>query len=452
MDRTEGLTLQDPGARSTALVRRVRLRVVAGPDEGTSVEVPDTGVLIGSRAPAELVLSDSNASRRHAEVRRGPNGWVLTDLGSTNGTWIEDLRIEAAYLREGGLFRVGHTTIAFEGREEGVRLRPAPSDAALGVVAASPAMCEVVAAVRQFAPTDLSVVLEGETGVGKEVLARALHRLSHRSAKPCVVVDCGALHEDLTESELFGHERGAFTGAVEARAGAFEEADGGTLFLDEIGELPLSLQPKLLRALEAREVRRLGSNRIRSVDVRVIAATNRDLPAEVAARTFRADLFFRLSEVRVRIPPLRERPDDIVPLAQAFVGEVSAEARFTPEALEVLGRRSWPGNARELGNVVRRAAVAARGAPIGPEHLAPADLVSLPGKGGGPTLSVDVDLPIVEAREAVLAAFNRLYLQALLARFGDDLASVAKHAGVHPNSVHRLLRNAGFKSLRAVDE
>jgi len=437
--------MQDPRTRSTARVRRARIRVASGPEQGRLLEIKgDVPLVIGSQAPVDLHLSDPKVSRRHAQVKRAPGGWVLEDLGSTNGTYLEDLRIGSIYLGEGVVFRVGQTDIAFEGPEEEVSLAPASGEPG-EFVASSPAMRELVAAVRQFAPTDLSVIIEGETGAGKEVVARALHRQSRRSTRPLVVVDCGALHEELTESELFGHERGAFTGAVEARAGAFESADGGTLFLDEIGELPLTLQPKLLRALETREVRRLGSNKVKTVDVRVLAATNRDLPAEISVRAFRADLFFRLSEVRLRIAPLRERPQDLVPLAEGFAREVDPSATFTPDAVEVLRDRSWPGNVRELRNIVRRATVAARGKPIAPEHLAPADLSAVPGAEAGPAIAVDMGLPIVESRETLLAAFNRLYLQTLMERHGGDLEAVARHAGVALNSIHRLLRKAGLK-------
>jgi DNA-binding NtrC family response regulator len=303
-------------------------------------------------------------------------------------------------------------------------------------------MQELTRAIAMFAPTELSVVIEGETGSGKEVAARALHRLGRRAQKPLTVVDCGALQENLVESELFGHERGAFTGAVDARAGAFESADGGTIFLDEVGELPLALQPKLLRALEAREVRRLGANKSRTVDVRVIAATNRDLPAEVMAGRFRSDLFFRLSEVRLRVPPLRERADDLVPLAKAFAESAVPDATIGPEAMQVLRGRRWPGNVRELANVLRRAAITSKGR-IGPEHLAPPDFA---GHALGPAVHIDTFVPIGESRDALLGEFHRLYLEALCERFDGDLHAVADAAGIHLNSVHRLLRQTGVKA------
>jgi transcriptional regulator with GAF, ATPase, and Fis domain len=426
-------------------VRRPRLRILGGPQQGEVVDIDDRGVVIGTQPPADLLLTDGRASRRHAEIRRAPSGFVLHDLGSTNGTYLADLRIGSVYLGEGCVFRIGETEISFEDPEVALSLTPDARAAPLDMVAVSAKMRELVAAVRTFGPTDLSVIVEGETGVGKEVVARAIHELSRRAARPLVVVDCGALQEQLTESELFGHERGAFTGAVEARAGAFETADGGTIFLDEIGELPLSLQPKLLRALEAREIRRLGSNRTRTTDVRVIAATHRDLPEEVAGRTFRADLFFRLSEVRLKVPALRERPEDILPLAERFARESDPALRFDRSAAEELGIRSWPGNARELRNTVRRAAVVAQGGTIRAAHIAPVDFPGDAGRPSGPSVDVDVGLPIVDARDGVLASFHRVYLQALLDRYGGDMGAMARHAGIELNSVHRLLRKAGLK-------
>ncbi len=415
-----------------------------GSEGGRTIRLEEETVVIGSKPPADLVIADPGISRRHAEVRRAPSGWVLADLGSTNGTFIGAVRVEAVTLADGTVLRVGSTEIAFEAREEGVALDPAPPGERHGAVAVSRPMRELLAAIERFAPTDLSVVLEGETGAGKEVCARALHAASRRARAPLVVVDCGALSESLVESELFGHERGAFTGAVAARAGAFEEADGGTIFLDEIGELLPALQPKLLRAIEAREVRRLGSNKVRRVDVRVVAATNRDLAAEVGAQRFRADLFFRLSEVRLRVPPLRERRDDVLPIASAIAREMDPGASLSPEAIAALEAREWPGNVRELANVVRRAVVAAAGVPVRPEHLGPADLPTLP-EDAGPKLSIDLRLPLAEARDRVLADFHRLYLQGLVDRIGSDPRALARHAGVHEKSIFRLLRNAGIK-------
>ena len=438
-------TVQDP-KRAAASVRRARLRVLSGPDVGLVADVGEEGLVLGSAPGTALTLHDSKVSRRHAEIVRAPSGFILRDLGSTNGTHLAGVRIESAYLGDGTVFTVGGSDVAFSAGEEALTLPPAPAGAAPGFVAESPVMRELVAALRRFAPTDLSVVLEGETGAGKDVVARALHAESRRAERPFVVVDCGALQENLVESDLFGHERGAFTGAIAARPGAFEAADGGTLFLDEIGELPPALQPKLLRALEAREVRRLGSNRVRPVDVRIVAATNRDVTAEVSSGRFRRDLYFRLSEVRIRVPPLRERPEDVEPLARTIGATIDPGAAFRPESFDALRARRWPGNVRELGNVVRRAVVDATGSPVGPEHLGRDEIDAPDSDSTGLAIRVDLEQPIVAARTATMSAFHRGYLTALLDRYDGDLRAVAAHAGVHFTSIHRLLRHAGIKT------
>jgi DNA-binding NtrC family response regulator len=297
--------------------------------------------------------------------------------------------------------------------------------------------------------TDLSVIIIGETGTGKELVARALHDHGSRAGKPFVVVDCGAVSENLIESELFGHERGAFTGADRARAGAFELAHTGTIFLDEIGELPTELQPKLLRALERREVKRLGAPRPIEVDVRVLAATNRDLRAEVARGTFREDLYYRLAEVAVALPPLRDRREDIPVIAERFLAETAARAgagagRITPAALQALQQRDWPGNVRELRNVLRRAAVLARADVIEPEDLPEATATAPP---QGPTTDVTglEGLPIKEARERWNEPLEREYLIRLIKRTGGDLESASTLAGLHRKSLERLLRQHGLR-------
>ncbi len=306
---------------------------------------------------------------------------------------------------------------------------------------ASSAMREAAALLAKVAPTDLSCVVTGETGTGKELAARALHQHSDRAAMPFVVVDCGSVQRNLIESELFGHERGAFTGAERARAGAFETADKGTLFLDEIGELPLDLQPKLLRVLERGEIKRLGASRRVVVDVRVVAATHRDLPAMVDAETFREDLFYRLAEVVVALPALRDRVGGAAFLAERFLKDLNGE--LTPGAKDALNTRRWPGNVRELRNVLRRAAVMSEG-PIEAAHFAP--LVT------GAQVSRDAvplsdHLPLKEARELWLEPLERRYLVAVLARHEGDLTSAAAHIGLHKKSLERLLRKHALKPM-----
>jgi DNA-binding NtrC family response regulator len=321
-------------------------------------------------------------------------------------------------------------------------------------------MREVFAMLGKVARTDLSCILVGETGTGKELAARAIHDHSSRAGRNFVVVDCGAVSKNLIESELFGHEKGAFTGADRQRVGAFETADGGTIFLDEIGELPIDLQPKLLRALERREIKRLGAGRHLEIDVRVIAATHRDLPEMIKKADFREDLYYRLAEVVVGLPPLRERRDDIAIIAQRIVDEHmqagSPVHAISEEAIHELGARLWPGNVRELRNVLRRA-IAMCGSDtvqlkdlslLGAERVSSVPPPPASGIGGPnvPAPEVSDNLPIKEARERWVAPMERAYLERLVRRCQGDLDRAATEAGIHRKSLERLLRQHGLKA------
>jgi transcriptional regulator with PAS, ATPase and Fis domain len=306
--------------------------------------------------------------------------------------------------------------------------------AAIGV---SPAMRHLFAVLERAAQSDVTVLLEGESGVGKEVLARAIHTRSQRAGGPFVTVDCGAIPSSLIESELFGHERGAFTGATHARSGVFEQADGGTIFLDEIGELPLDLQPKLLRAIEAREVRPVGANAARAVDVRIVAATNRRLAEAAASGEFRRDLFYRLAVARIVVPPLRERREDILPLARSFVRAATRDAcaELPADFAALLGSYAWPGNVRELRNVVERWAL-----------LGVRDARTLFDEAGKVTAGELEDLshlPYHEARRVVLERFERQYLPKVLSDAGGVVARAAAHAQVARPSFYRMLERLG---------
>jgi len=292
------------------------------------------------------------------------------------------------------------------------------------------------ALLERAAASDATVLIEGETGTGKEGAARGLHDGSTRRSGPFVVVDCGAIPAELLESELFGHERGAFTGASAARAGAFEEADGGTIFLDEIGELPLDLQPKLLRAIEHRQIRRVGSNLHKTVDVRLVAATHRDLRADVNDGRFRPDLYFRLAVVRINLPPLRERPEDIPLLVErivdGLVDDPAARAPLLDGALvTALQRGAWAGNVRELRNHLERCLVLGGPVPL----AAPGPVVG----------AVDGRIPYAEARQRALDEFERRYLEDLLRRHDGKVASAARAAGVNRAYLYRLLQRHGLR-------
>ncbi|MGZ3425987.1 MAG: sigma 54-interacting transcriptional regulator, partial [Polyangia bacterium] len=343
--------LSRPGGRVIA-VRRARLRVSRGPSRGEQLELSSLQpIVIGSDPDADLVLADDTVSTRHAEVRPTASGWVVRDLGSTNGVVIHEVRVQEAKLDENTRrLALGESELEWKLYEDEVEHAMAATPFG-GLVGEAPAMRALFALCEQAAAADSTILLEGESGTGKEVLAEALHRGSPRAERPFVVVDCAALAANLVESELFGHEKGAFTGADRARAGALEEAHGGTLFLDEIGELPLEQQVKLLRALEARQVRRVGAAQTKTIDVRVIAATHRRLEGLVAAEQFRADLYYRLAVIKVHVPALRERSEDILPLARRFLAELKPS--LDPSALlsdavsTALVAHRWPGNVRE---------------------------------------------------------------------------------------------------------
>ncbi len=304
---------------------------------------------IGSQEGNDLQLEDRAVSRFHCEIAiDGPLAKVR-DLGSKNGTSVDGVRVVEAFLRSGSLIRVGAVTLRFDLLENVSRVPISQNTEFHGLVAGSTAMRMALALIERAAASDMTVLLEGETGTGKGKAAEAIHRGSARAKKPFLVVDCGAIPANLLESELFGHERNAFTGAGDRRIGAFEEASGGTIFLDEIGEMPIELQAKLLRVLESKEIRRLGSNQHQKVDVRIIAATNRDLRAEVNEGRFRADLYFRLAVLRIPLPPLRSRQEDLPALAAELLSQIGAsddakQALLTPEMLKGLTRAAWPGS------------------------------------------------------------------------------------------------------------
>ncbi len=390
---------------------------------------------------------------------------MLRDLSSTNGTELDGTPVMEAYLPPSSRIRLGDTEILFEPKKKWERIETLPDIHFGELFGASEAMRSVFAMLAKVARTDLSAILVGETGTGKELAARALHENSARADKPFIVVDCGAISPTLIESELFGHERGAFTGADRQRAGAFEEADGGTIFLDEIGEMPIDLQPKLLRALERREVKRLGATRLLEVDVRVIAATHRDLAAMIEKGDFRQDLYYRLAEVVIPLPPLRERREDIPVLVRRFLENEAEEAVIPvgdvePSALDALKSRAWPGNVRELRNVLRRAVALASGGTIRPRDLldlssegAPRSQSSWPPPAGeSDPVAVGEELPIKEARERWVEPMEREYLMRLVKRCGGDLDRAAQQAGVHRKSLERLLRQHGLKASDLRDD
>ncbi|MCL2326473.1 MAG: sigma 54-dependent Fis family transcriptional regulator, partial [Proteobacteria bacterium] len=340
-------------------------------------------ITVGSMDDNNLVIQDETVSRIHAQVIQEDDAYVIRDLDSTNGTYVNQVRIKEAYLTSGCLLRFGSAEFIFQPLDEEVAVVPSSEEKFGDIIGGNVKMREIYGILEKIATTNATVVIEGETGTGKEVIAHTLHKMSLRAKRPFVVFDCGAVPESLIESELFGHEKGSFTGAIMTRQGLFELAQGGTIFLDELGELSLELQPKLLRVLEQREVRRVGAAKPIPVDVRVIAATNRKLEEEVRNNRFREDLFYRLSVLRIFLPPLRDRIDDLPLLVKHFLKNSSFNRdingnlklrSISREALKAMTQYTWPGNVRELLNIVERACSLADGDCIEltdlPEHIA----------------------------------------------------------------------------------
>jgi DNA-binding NtrC family response regulator len=329
---------------------------------------------IGKSGGNDVVLEDDYVSNFHCKIENRKGTFFLKDLQSTNGTTLNGRKIIESPLPFNSTIEIGKARLRFFAAEEVAKLSPSKETEYEGIVSTDLRMREIFMLIGKVAPSDVPVLIEGESGTGKELVARALHRRSGRDAAKFVAINCGGISKDLIESELFGHEKGAFTSAHQQRVGVFEQADGGTLFLDEIGELPIDLQPKLLRALETGEIKRVGGTRLIDVDARIVAATNKDLAQEVNAGRFREDLFYRLFVVPVRLPPLRDRPKDIPLLAERFLAGFAkkpgnAPKRIDPAAMDVLANHAWPGNVRELRNVLSRAFLRCEGEVIGPGDI-----------------------------------------------------------------------------------
>jgi len=411
------------GGAGRPSVRRFELSGVDGPATGMSWQSSGTTCAIGSHPSNDLVISDTAVSRFHCELRLEKDQIRVHDLDSTNGTTLDGVPVAIGIAREGSLIQIGRSQVRLH-LGETYRV-PVSARSEFGRLAGvSWAMRGVFAVLERAAQTDSTVLIEGESGTGKEGAAHSLHDHSRRAAKPFVVIDCGAIPANLLESELFGHEKGAFTGATERRIGAFEAANGGTVFLDEIGELPTELQPKLLRVLEARELRRVGGTTVQKIDVRIVCATNRDLRAEVNAGRFRPDLYFRIAVLKVALPPLRARPDDLPILVDRIVASLDlpperAARLREPVFIASLGRGAWPGNVRELRNYLERAAI----------------LEDLEGGGEEGELA-----PYQEARDIVLGEFERRYVEQLLAAHKGNVSAAARASGIDRTYFHRLMR------------
>ena len=473
----------DPGMTTTFFssphrhtqLRRVMLRVTSGPDQGAQIQVARPRITVGRSAVNDLVLTDTSVSGTHLQITLGDKrGILLRDLDSTNGTLVGGLRVREAYIEPGTTISVGKTDVLFLSADE-VEIPLSGQDHFGALWGASPAMREVFATLEKVAPTDMSVMIGGQTGTGKELVARALHDESSRAESPFVVLDCGSLPRELAEAAILGHKKGSFTGAIGDRAGAFEEANGGTLFLDEVGELPLDLQPKLLRVLDRREVQRIGESQVRKVDVRVVAATHRDLRQMVGQGLFREDLYFRLSVMTVELPPLRDRGEDILLLANKFLEDFARVHGRAPklnhEAKQILLHEPWPGNVRQLKNTIERAAHLSTNLIIEPADLHLGRREGRPGLAkkfladeeteAGPVVSeptkvLDEELyamPFKEAKQQVVDEFERAYFERLLAKTDNNLSRASAEAGITRYYLRELLKRLGMhKSSKKKDD
>lgn len=419
-----------------------QLVVIEGPDMGRALRVETEALIVGTDEVCDLRLTDDRVSGRHLSVLRMPSGYEVKDLGSRNGTIYQGSALTEAVLRPGATLKIGRSFLRLQPMPQAIEVSPSQSRRLGEMVAESLAMREVFAVLELAADSDVSVLLEGETGVGKELAARAVHEASSRRRGPFVAVDCSALPETLIDSELFGHIKGAFTGATGSRKGAFQRASGGTLFLDELGTIPSHVEARLLRAVEERVVRPVGADTERPVDVRIIAASRHDLLARVTEGSFRPDLYYRLSVVRVIIPPLRQRREDIAPIVQELLHRRGFEADSTTGPwLDRLFAHEWPGNVRELRNLVDRAlALAPRAQSIEDLNLDPEQTHI----GQGEPLVIRTDLPYAEAKQQLLEVFERRYLTDLLGRCGGNLSAAARESGLDRKHLRTLARRHGL--------
>ncbi len=437
------------GATHVAVPRLVIAIANAAGDK--RVEIGQLAVRVGTDPRNDIVVHDEAVSAKHLEIVAESDGLLLRDLGSRNGTRVDGYRVREIYLKREATIEIGETTLKLSALDEDGTLEVSPRTNFGDLLGHSPAMRAAFAVLEQAAKTDATILLLGESGTGKELAARALHERSKRKDGPFVVFDAGAAAASLVESQLFGHARGAFTGANEAREGVLEAASGGTLVLDEIGELPLDLQPRLLRALESRTITRIGENKPRAIDVRFVASTHRNLEEEVAAGRFRSDLFFRLAVIAVRLPPLRDRPEEIPRLVKHFASRIGGEdAPPIPEGvIAALARHTWPGNVRELRNVVERLVSLP---DVDASLLLPsAGPVGKAGKAGkaSPAIETSTSMPFHEAKQQFTDRFERAYLAELLEQHGHNLSEAARVAGLSRQSCYRLIEKHG---LRADDQ
>jgi len=462
------------GRPTTITLRRIKLEVFRKDGRVQEHTFDKETLTIGATADNDLVLEDDTVSRNHCRIYLDGDYYMIKDLDSTNGTFVNRVRVRDAFLKPNCAVALGKSELRFAPIDEKVRIVPSSEDRCGEIIGANQKLREIYSIIEKIAPTDATVVIEGETGTGKEVVARTLHQKSRRREGPFMVFDCGAVPENLIESELFGHEKGSFTGAFSTRQGIFELADNGTVFLDELGELAVELQPKLLRVLEQREVKRVGGQKPIKVDVRLVAATNRVLEDEVRAGRFREDLFYRLSVVRVRLPALRERKEDIPLLVKHFLknGQFNRTrdgnrkvTQISHEAFERMMHHDWPGNVRELLNVIERAVSFAdtptvevrdmpnhlvRGRELGAASVAAKAAAAAASDGSSP--NVDIGGTFKDAKEQWISSFEREYIEHLLRKNENNISHAAKEADIDRKYFRKLMKKYGISAAGIDDE
>jgi transcriptional regulator with GAF, ATPase, and Fis domain len=460
------------GRPTTITLRRIKLVVVRNGETEEHTFDKDE-ITVGATEDNDLQIEDETVSRQHCRIFLDGEHFMIRDLESTNGTFINRVRVKEGFLKPDCSILLGKSELRFMPVDERVRIVPSDRHRFGEIIGRDAKMREIYSILEKIAPTDATVVIEGETGTGKEVVARTCHQQSRRREGPFMVFDCGAVPENLIESELFGHEKGSFTGAIGTRQGIFELANGGTVFLDELGELALDLQPKLLRVLEQREVKRVGGLKPIKVDVRVVAATNRDLEEEVRAGRFREDLFYRLSVVRLVLPPLRDRKEDLPLLIKHFLrqGHFNRDreggrkvAQISREAMDRLVEYDWPGNVRELHNVIERAVSFADTATIEvrdlPDHIG--------GRGNGIPRAGEVPLEasptrtdfvrpdyggtFKDAKEGWVTKFESEYIAKLLEKNDNNISHAAREADIDRKYFRKLMKKYGIGAYEGSDD
>ncbi len=415
--------------------------VIKGPDRGASVRlIEGKPIYFGSSPACEMMLSDKTVSRKHMMAELAKDEVIVRDNDSTNGTFIQGTRFKEITIGFGTEVKLGRTVIKYLPDEEFVEPEPAENSAFGQLIGADTKMRQLFKLLQDVAVTDATVLIEGETGTGKELIAEEVHNHSLRRNGPFIVFDCGAVPRELIESALFGHVKGSFTGAITDRRGAFAEANGGTIFLDEIGEMAMDLQPSLLRVLDKRAVRKVGSNTYEKIDVRVVAATNRDLRAEVGKKNFREDLYYRLAVIRVSVPPVRERGSDIPMLVRHFIEQFSPTKPINvpPEDMARIQRHSWPGNVRELRNTIERACLLSRDDQLNIDDAFFEE--------ASPSLGIRTDLPFKEAKGQLVELFEREYIEDLMRRHKMNLSAAAREAQIDRKHLRELIRKYDLDS------